>query len=264
LVETSTQTEPRAGTLPRVAAAGEAAPAGADRAALSALARRLAELRRDRGLRLVDVATLSGLSEAFLSRIESGDRWPSLRTLFVLARSYGVETSALLTARSLPEHVALHHGDARWDGGEATGSGVMSNGSTHIAYDLDRRLAGSSARTADQDAEASSPEELVGMAIAGCYSMSLTRQLAAAGFEPVEVRTEAEVVLAAIDSQFSITEIRLACRARVPAIDAGRFDEIAQLTRRECVVSRALAAVSVTVEATLDLAVDEGSLSRAR
>jgi osmotically inducible protein OsmC len=252
LVETSTQTQPRGATS-----------AGADRAALNALARRLAELRRERGLRLVAVASVSGLSEAFLSRIESGDRWPSLRTLFVLARSYGVETSALLAAPSLPDHVALHYGDARWDGGEATGSGVMSNRSARIAYDLDRRLAGSSTRAGDQDAGPSSPEELVGMAIAGCYSMSLTRQLAAAGFEPIEVRTEAEVVLAAIDSQFSITEIRLACRARVPAIDAGRFDEIAQLTRRECVVSRALAAVSVTVEATLDLEVNDGSLALA-
>lgn len=219
-------------------------------ASLERMAEQIRRLRLDRGFRLVDLAALTGLSEAHLYRLERGERWPSIPVLLALANVYQVEPSVLLAGPTRPDRVALHRAGATWDGSEETGSGTMVNHAVTVRYDRKRRLTSTSS---PQGAEAASgsPEELIGMAYAGCFSMSLSQQLAAAGFEPRRIDTSAEVHLGVSAARVGITEIRLSCDVDVDQIDNARFQEIAQLTKQTCVIGRALMAVPLTLTARL-------------
>ena len=95
------------------------------------------------------------------------------------------------------------------------------------------------------------PEELIGAALSGCFSMALTAALAAAGHAPKRVRTAADVSLEKQAAGFSITTIALTSEAVVPGIDAAKFQEIAEATKKSCPVSKALAGVAITLTATL-------------
>ncbi|MDA0699861.1 MAG: OsmC family protein [bacterium] len=102
-----------------------------------------------------------------------------------------------------------------------------------------------------EEGAGTNPEELLGAAHAGCFSMALSNALAGAGFTPTEVRTEARVHLGRTDAGMSITKIELICRAKVPGIDAAVFATHAEATKLGCIVSRALAAVPVELDAAL-------------
>lgn len=212
------------------------------------LGERMRGLRLERGLRLADLAALSGLSEPHLSRLVHGQRWPSLQVLIHLADIYGVEPSTLLWGPAAPPFVASHRAEASWSGREESGSGVMTAGSVRVAYDRASRL------VLEEDAvpdTSGSPEAQLAMAIAGSFSMALARQLEAAGFEPRRVDTVAEVQLAASASGHSITEIRLVCDVDAPGVPERTLEEIAQLTKRICVVGRALLAVPLGLQIRL-------------
>jgi lipoyl-dependent peroxiredoxin len=217
------------------------------------IARRLRELRHDRGLRLADLAALTGTSEAHLYRLEQGERWPSLPALLTLAHVYGIAPATLLGPTVTPRLMARHRGRAQWEGEERTGSGVMLNHSVRLRYDGSSRLSSLDGRVAydGSDEVGSSPEELIGMALAGCFSMSLAQQLGAAGFSPDRIETAGEVRLGLSGDDIGIKEIHLMCDAVVAGISTARFEEIAQITKRSCVVARALVAVPVTLEAQL-------------
>lgn len=219
-------------------------------AILLTTAERLRRLRLERGLRLADVAILSGLTEAHLSRVEAGRRWPSLPALLALANAYNVDPSFLLEAPRATPRVTLHAANAMWKGDEKNGSGVMSKGGIEIAYTVKSRMTDTRKRR-EQLSALGSPEELIGMALAGCFSMSLAEQLASSGFPPAWIETGADVSLSSSAEQIHIAEIHLSCAASVDGVDSERFEGLAQLTKRSCVVSRALAAVPVTLDATL-------------
>jgi lipoyl-dependent peroxiredoxin len=219
-------------------------------ATLAQIAERIRVLRVERGFRLVDLAALTGLSEAHLYRLEQGERWPSVPALLTLASVYGVEASLLLSGPSRPQRVALHRSGATWEGQEETGSGVMVNHAVSVSYNRESRLTSTDAYDPGSEV-AGSPEELIGMAFAGCFSMSLAQQLNAAGFEPRRIEASAEIRLGVSSDQAAITEIRLGCEADVVDIDDARFQEIAQITKRTCVIARALMAVPVTLDAHL-------------
>jgi osmotically inducible protein OsmC len=226
--------------------AGSATRAGGWEGALAALSVRVRALRLERGLRLADVARLSGLSEAHISRVEQGERWPSVQVLLTLARVYGVDPSLLLARPEQDEMTKRRRSAATWRGTEAEGAGVMLTRSIRVHYDRASRLA-----LEQGDSSLGSPEELIGMAYAGCFSMSLARQLEAAGFEPQTIDTSADVCLSVSAEGNSISEIRLSCEADVPRIEPARFREIAEITKRICVVGRALLAVPVAMDARL-------------
>ena len=95
------------------------------------------------------------------------------------------------------------------------------------------------------------PEELVGAAHAGCFSMALSAGLSAAGFVPDQVSTTAHVNLNKVDTGFKITLIELVCEARVPNIDEAKFQEIAAGTKAGCPISQALAATEIKLTAKL-------------
>ena len=96
------------------------------------------------------------------------------------------------------------------------------------------------------------PEELIGAAHAGCFSMALSGNLSTAGFPPNSVETTATVHLEKTDAGQTITRIDLVTRGDVPGIDEAEFIKRAEATKQACPVSRALAAVSeITLTATL-------------
>jgi osmotically inducible protein OsmC len=89
----------------------------------------------------------------------------------------------------------------------------------------------------------SNPEELIGAALAGCFSMALTSGLEKAGFQPASVSTNADVTIEKQETGWTITSIELTTQASVPGIDAAKFQSIAEETKKACPVSKALAAV---------------------
>ena len=97
---------------------------------LAAIGSRLRALRRERGWRLEDLAERTGLSKAYLSRLESGERQPSLTALFGLARAYGMSFSALFEPEPEAQSLAVVRADG---GGVRRGNGLLysklSNGS---------------------------------------------------------------------------------------------------------------------------------------
>jgi osmotically inducible protein OsmC len=95
------------------------------------------------------------------------------------------------------------------------------------------------------------PEELLGGAHAGCFSMALAGALAAAGKPPKSIRTTARVHIDKVGDGFTITKIELATRAVVPGVDDATFQKLAEQTKAGCPVSKALAAVPISLQASL-------------
>jgi lipoyl-dependent peroxiredoxin len=126
--------------------------------------------------------------------------------------------------------------NARWDGSLQEGNGTMSmaSGAYEGPYSFQSRF---------QEGDGTNPEELIAAAHAGCFSMALSGELGRAGHEAESVETTATVHLDKLDEGFGITRIELDTRARVPGVDAGKFQRIAEAAKQGCPVSRALAAV---------------------
>jgi lipoyl-dependent peroxiredoxin len=102
-----------------------------------------------------------------------------------------------------------------------------------------------------EDKAGANPEELVGAALGGCFSMALSNMLAKAGFVPTSVKSTASVHLGKDDKGFLITRIDLDVVGVVPGIDDAAFQEHAQNAKTGCIISRALAATEITMKATL-------------
>jgi osmotically inducible protein OsmC len=132
--------------------------------------------------------------------------------------------------------------EATWNGTLREGSGVMKFGSG--AYEGDYTWA-----SRFQEAKGTNPEELIGAAHAGCFSMFLSALLTKAEFPPDSIHTTATVHLG--DGP-TITKIDLVTEAKVPNINGDKFAEIATQAKANCPVSKALAAVSeITLDAKL-------------
>ncbi|SMO96602.1 OsmC family protein [Gracilimonas mengyeensis] len=134
--------------------------------------------------------------------------------------------------------------DAKWTGDLKSGSGTMKleSGSYEGKYSFATRF---------EDKEGSNPEELIGAAHAGCYSMAFSNELDKAGFTPNSVETHADVVLESTDDGPAITTITLTAKGDVPGIDDDKFQEIAEAAKKGCPVSKALAGVNIKLDATL-------------
>lgn len=132
--------------------------------------------------------------------------------------------------------------DAIWNGDLKGGKGTMKFGSGAFegSYSFASRF---------EEGTGTNPEELIGAAHAGCYSMALSNELAQAGFTPESVETTANVTLDA--GAGAITKINLKASANVPGIDSDKFHEIANGAKENCPVSKALAGVEITLDASL-------------
>lgn len=102
-----------------------------------------------------------------------------------------------------------------------------------------------------ESANGTNPEELIGAAEAGCFSMALSFNLEKAGHPPKRVATTATVKLEPSGGGFKITSIDLATEADVPGIDQAKFNEQAELTKKTCPVSVALAGTQINLNAKL-------------
>lgn len=134
--------------------------------------------------------------------------------------------------------------EAEWRGGLKDGVGTLSlgSGAFHGDYSFATRF---------ETAPGTNPEELLGAAHAACFSMALSMVLGAAGFTPLSIRTSAEVHIAASGDGFSISRIDLVTEGEAPGIDLATFTAHAETAKRGCPVSKALAAVDITLDARL-------------
>ena len=137
--------------------------------------------------------------------------------------------------------------EAQWKGGLKTGTGSLKLGSGAFSgpYSFSSRFEGG------KDAN---PEELLGAAHAGCYSMALSAALEKAGHPATSVTTTATVHLTKGDAGFSISGIDLVTHGVVPGVTEAQFNKFAEETKTGCIVSRALSAVPMTIHATLEKA----------
>jgi len=94
------------------------------------------------------------------------------------------------------------------------------------------------------------PEELIAAALASCYSMALSAALTADKHEVIEITTQASLSLEQVEGQWTITQIQLDTKAKVPGIKEDKFQEIAKKTKENCPVSRALS-MPITLNAAL-------------
>ena len=134
--------------------------------------------------------------------------------------------------------------EARWEGTLKDGKGTMRFGSG--AYEGQYSFA-----SRFEEGTGTNPEELIGAAHAGCFSMALSSAITKAGHTPERISTTAKVHLEKVGEGFSITRIELTTDGAVPGLSAEDFQTFAEGAKANCPVSRALAGVDISVTATL-------------
>src|SRR5579872_2251008 len=135
-------------------------------------------------------------------------------------------------------------GSAVWQGGLKDGKGAISTGSGALKdypYGFASRFEGK---------PGTNPEELIGAAHAGCFTMALSLILGEASLTADEMNTKADVTLEKLADGFAITKVHLTLRAKIPGCDAARFQELAGKAKAGCPVSKLLKA-EITLDASL-------------
>lgn len=134
--------------------------------------------------------------------------------------------------------------NAIWKGDLKNGSGTMKmeSGAYKGAYSFGSRF---------KDEAGTNPEELIGAALAGCFSMALSLELSEAGFAPESIETDAEVTFRVSDGGPKISGIKLITEAVIPEISDKKFQEFAAGAKNGCPVSKALQGTNITLDATL-------------
>ena len=140
--------------------------------------------------------------------------------------------------------MSVRNAQARWEGDLRGGKGTMrlGSGAYEGQYSFKSRF---------EEGPGTNPEELIGAAHAGCFSMAFSNMLAEAGHVPTRVETKARVHLERVDGKPTISRIELETEGTVPGISAAKFQEIAAQAKSGCPVSRALAAVDIQLTAKL-------------
>ena len=133
---------------------------------------------------------------------------------------------------------------AVWNGDLRSGTGTMSTQSGVL------RDAAYSFVTRFENTPGSNPEELVGAAHAGCFSMALSGQIVKAGHKPERIATTARVTLEKLEPGFTVTAVHLVTSARVPGMTAEAFKAAAADAKAGCPISRLLN-TKITLDATL-------------
>lgn len=133
---------------------------------------------------------------------------------------------------------------AHWQGDLKHGKGTISTESGALKenpYGFNTRFEG---------APGTNPEELIGAAHAGCFSMAFSMLLGEENFTPDSIDTKATVTLEKLSDGFAITAVHLEMQACIPGIDQAKFEEIANKAKNGCPVSKLLNA-DITLDATL-------------
>jgi osmotically inducible protein OsmC len=136
-------------------------------------------------------------------------------------------------------------GSADWQGSGKDGKGSLSTQSATLKdtpYSFNARFG---------DGKGTNPEELIAAAHAGCFSMATAFQLSGAGHAVEHLHTEATLTMEQEGGGWKIAAVHLMLRARVPGIDAAKFQELAANAKANCPVSKVLNA-EITLDAKLD------------
>jgi len=135
-------------------------------------------------------------------------------------------------------------GTAKWQGGLKDGKGAISTKSGALSgypYGFASRFEGK---------PGTNPEELIGAAHAGCFTMALSLILEQAGFKAEDMDTKAEITLEKQGDGFAITKSHLILRAKIPGIDQAKFKELTGMAEKGCPVSKVLKA-EISLDAAL-------------
>ncbi len=140
--------------------------------------------------------------------------------------------------------MAVRSGEAVWEGTlrEGGGSVKVGRGLLEAPFSWDSRF---------EQGAGTNPEELIAAAHAGCYSMSVSSRLGQARYVAKRIHTVARVTIEMVEGHHAITGVALEMEAEVPGISETAFASIAEAARTGCPVSRALAAVAITLKARL-------------
>jgi osmotically inducible protein OsmC len=139
--------------------------------------------------------------------------------------------------------MSISKASARWEKGLKDGRGVMKPANAgEVPFSVATRFQGE---------RGSNPEEMIGAALAGCFSMALSAALGKAGMNPERIETSADVHLDKDGEAFKIAKIELSTVAKVPGIEAAKFNSIAEETKKSCPVSKALTGTTITLNAKL-------------
>ena len=136
-------------------------------------------------------------------------------------------------------------GSAVWSGGLKDGKGAVSTDSGVLKdaqYGFNTRF---------EDGPGTNPEELIGAAHAGCFTMALSGQLGQAGLTAQELRTTATVSMEKVEGGFAITAVHLDLAAKIPGASQEAFDKAANTAKENCPVSKLLNA-EITLTARLE------------
>src|SRR5437016_14406458 len=141
-------------------------------------------------------------------------------------------------------NMAKRTASAVWEGTlrEGTGKVKLGSGAFEGQYSFASRF---------ESGTGTNPEELIGAAHAGCFSMALAAGLTKAGFNPTRINTTAAVSLEKVGEGFKITTIELNTEAEIPNIDENTFLEQAETAKKNCPVSQALAGTQISLNAKL-------------
>lgn len=141
--------------------------------------------------------------------------------------------------------MAIRNASARWTGTLEQGTGTVRTGKGGYegTYSFSSRF---------EEGEGTNPEELIGAAHAGCFSMALSKLLSDAGHPPASVATAARVHLERTDAGMTVTRIELDTVGDVPGMDQGEFTKHAEAAKANCPISRLLApGTEITLSARL-------------
>jgi len=140
--------------------------------------------------------------------------------------------------------MAVRTANATWNGTLRQGGGNMKLGSGAFdgAFSFNTRFG---------EELGTNPEELIGAAHAGCFSMFLAAQLANAGYTPTHISTQSKVHLGQDETGPKVTLLELHCQAEVPGLGEAEFQEKVDISKANCPISRALSATEMSVVATL-------------
>ncbi len=135
---------------------------------------------------------------------------------------------------------------AVWHGGLKDGKGTVSTQSgavKDLQYSFGSRF---------ESGVGTNPEELLGAAHAGCFSMALSAQFTEAGLKPETIETTAVVTLEILkDGGPTITKIHLTTKVTAPGVDKAKFEELANNAKNGCPLSKVLKAAEITLDAQL-------------
>jgi lipoyl-dependent peroxiredoxin len=138
--------------------------------------------------------------------------------------------------------MSIRKAKAQWNGTLKEGKGTMNFSNYSGPFTFASRF---------QSGEGTNPEELVGAAQAGCFSMFLSSLIGAENLDPESIETTATVHLESDDIGPLITTIELDCKVKCTGLSQTKLEELAKTAKEKCPISRLYKGADVSLRATL-------------